>query len=73
LIRKQEDPNGVEYRHLKIIVKAAFNQRRKTLRNALRAAGLDITQVDESFLTRRAEQLTPEAFSILARSIPTSR
>ncbi len=73
LVRKLEDPNGVEYRHLKIIVKAAFNQRRKTLRNALRAAGLDITQVDESFLTRRAEQLTPEAFSTLARSIPTAR
>lgn len=73
LIRKPEGPSGVEYRHLKMIVKAAFNQRRKTLRNALRAAGLEITQVDEAFLSRRAEQLTPEEFSVMAQTIPVAR
>ena len=73
LTRKHKIPNPVEYRHLKKVVKAAFNQRRKTLRNALRSAGLDITHVDEKLLSCRAEQLTPEAFANLAQTIPNAQ
>ena len=72
LIKKTTQPEGVSYKHLKRVTKAAFNQRRKTLRNALRSGGLDITQVDEAFLSQRAEQLAPTEFATLANSIPSS-
>ena len=39
------------------VVKAGFNQRRKTLRNALRSAGLNVDAVPEEVLSKRAEQL----------------
>ena len=51
------------------VVKAGFNQRRKTLRNALRSAGLPIEAVDESFLGKRAEQLSVDEFIQLTKSI----
>ncbi len=49
------------------VVKAAFNQRRKTLRNALRPmlSGRDVTAI-EDLLAKRAEQLGVEAFIDLA-------
>jgi 16S rRNA (adenine1518-N6/adenine1519-N6)-dimethyltransferase len=72
LVKKPIGPEAVPYKHLKRVTKAAFNQRRKTLRNALRSGGLDITHVSEAFLTQRAEQLSPEDFSVLAASIPTA-
>lgn len=49
------------------VVKAAFNQRRKTLRNALHAFPLE--QVPTRFLPLRAEQLRVEDFAELTRSI----
>jgi 16S rRNA (adenine1518-N6/adenine1519-N6)-dimethyltransferase len=72
LVKKPIGPEAVPYKHLKRVTKAAFNQRRKTLRNALRSGGLDITHVSETFLTQRAEQLSPEDFSVLAASIPNA-
>jgi len=72
LIRKPLGPETIPFKHLKRVTKAAFNQRRKTLRNALRSGGLDITHVSETFLTQRAEQLSPEDFSVLAASIPAA-
>lgn len=51
------------------VVKAGFNQRRKTLRNALRSAALPIDVVPEVFLSKRAEQLSTEEFIILTKSI----
>ncbi|MBR6048699.1 MAG: 16S rRNA (adenine(1518)-N(6)/adenine(1519)-N(6))-dimethyltransferase RsmA [Bacteroidales bacterium] len=50
-------------------VKAGFNQRRKTLRNALRSAGLPIEKVDETVLGKRAEQLSVQEFIQLTKSI----
>ena len=50
-------------------VKAGFNQRRKTLRNALRSAGLPIETVDETVLGKRAEQLSVQEFIQLTKSI----
>jgi 16S rRNA (adenine1518-N6/adenine1519-N6)-dimethyltransferase len=51
---------------LKRVVKAAFNQRRKTLRNALRSAGFDVSDCDPRLMELRAEQLDPETFAGLA-------
>lgn len=51
------------------VVKAGFNQRRKTLRNALRSAALPIEAVDEGTLSQRAEQLSVDQFISLTQSI----
>lgn len=72
LTRLEEYNIGVDYTHLKRVVKAAFNQRRKTLRNALRSGGLDISSLDEGVLQLRAEQISPQAFAQLAQTIPQS-
>lgn len=51
------------------VVKAGFNQRRKTLRNALRSADLPIDAVDEAMLGKRAEQLSVDQFISLTKTI----
>ncbi len=53
------------------VVKAGFNQRRKTLRNALRSASLNIEAVSEQTLCKRAEQLSTEEFINLTKTIQT--
>lgn len=47
------------------VVKAAFGQRRKMIRNALRAAFGDFGGAEHSFFTRRAEQLSVSDFVAL--------
>ncbi len=51
------------------VVKAGFNQRRKTLRNALRSAELPIATVPDETLAKRAEQLSVEQFINLTKTI----
>ncbi|MBP3763914.1 MAG: 16S rRNA (adenine(1518)-N(6)/adenine(1519)-N(6))-dimethyltransferase RsmA [Bacteroidales bacterium] len=51
------------------VVKAGFNQRRKTLRNALRAASLPVDAVPEEVLAKRAEQLSTAEFISLTKTI----
>ncbi len=51
------------------VVKAGFNQRRKTLRNALRSAALPIDRVSEAVLGKRAEQLSTDEFVSLTKII----
>ena len=51
------------------VVKAGFNQRRKTLRNALRSAALPIEAVPEEILAKRAEQLSVDQFVNLTKTI----
>ena len=51
------------------VVKAGFNQRRKTLRNALRSAGLPVEAVPETTLAQRAEQLSTDEFINLTKTI----
>ncbi len=55
------------------LVKTAFNQRRKTLRNALKAllSGKDTGAVDD-LLSKRAEQLGTADFIVLAKFIESS-
>jgi 16S rRNA (adenine1518-N6/adenine1519-N6)-dimethyltransferase len=47
-----------------VLVKTAFNQRRKTLRNAVRSL-FDAAFLTEELFNRRAEQLTVEEFAAL--------
>ena len=72
LAQRSSWPDDVSYDHLKRVTKAAFNQRRKTLRNSLRAGGFAIDGLDETTLGLRPEQLSPEGFVDLARSLKTS-
>ena len=51
------------------VVKAGFNQRRKTLRNALRQLGLPLDTVPEATLAKRAEQLSTDEFITLTKTI----
>lgn len=52
------------------VVKTAFNQRRKTLRNALKPLNVDLSGTEsEKFLDKRAEQLSPQEFAILTTNI----
>ena len=66
--RTREGDPPVEPLWLRKVVKAAFNQRRKTLRNSLKAitAEQDI-KLPEPWCNQRAEELAPEEFVELAR------
>ena len=54
------------FSHFKRVVKGAFNQRRKTLRNSLSSAGFPKDIIPEEFAGKRAEQLSVQEFHILA-------
>ena len=51
----------------KQIVKAGFNQRRKTLRNALKSFSLENELVTTNLLQKRAEELSVEDFIIITK------
>lgn len=69
LLRNDVEEIGCSFKHLKRVVKAAFNQRRKTLKNALTSAGFPEEQIPEEFKGKRAEQLTVKEFHQLANSL----
>jgi len=61
-LKKTNNPYNVkEYRKLLILVKAAFSQRRKQLRNPLKAL-FPAIELSDPIFTRRAEQLSVEEF-----------
>ena len=51
------------------VVKAGFNQRRKTLRNALKQLGMPLEAVNEDILAKRAEQLSVTQFIEITKNI----
>lgn len=53
------------------VVKAGFNQRRKTLRNSLKAFEMEESDQVTELLTKRAEQLSVDDFVILTKAIKT--
>ncbi|NPA43189.1 MAG: ribosomal RNA small subunit methyltransferase A [Chlorobi bacterium] len=61
-LRRKDNPPQVDYRKLKHLVKSAFNQRRKTLRNSLKNANLPAEKIPGEFLDKRPEALSPEDF-----------
>jgi 16S rRNA (adenine1518-N6/adenine1519-N6)-dimethyltransferase len=60
-----------EYKFLKMVVKAAFSQRRKTLWNALKTlmASKPEIELTEEQKKKRAEELSVEEFEDLAKII----
>jgi 16S rRNA (adenine1518-N6/adenine1519-N6)-dimethyltransferase len=67
-VRKAEMPE-VNPKHLALVVKTAFNQRRKTLRNALKSLNFVETGPMEALAQQRAEQLDVQDFIALAQSM----
>lgn len=55
------------------IVKTGFNQRRKTMRNALKPLGLSLDSVPGDMLAKRAEQLTVADFVKITQSLQQSQ
>ncbi|EFK96876.1 Dimethyladenosine transferase [sediment metagenome] len=53
----------------KQVVKAGFNQRRKTLRNAIKAFKLKPEFIDHKYLTQRAEELSVQDFVALTNML----
>ncbi len=68
LTREERGADELDYNFFRYIVKTAFNQRRKTLKNALGKL-YDLSEVPEEYLDKRAEQLSLEQFWELARKI----
>ena len=67
LTRNARTEAGCDEALLRRIVKATFNQRRKTIRNSLRSIG--ITAAALPFLDARPEQLSVEDFITLTRAV----
>ncbi|MGV0967054.1 16S rRNA (adenine(1518)-N(6)/adenine(1519)-N(6))-dimethyltransferase RsmA [Empedobacter falsenii] len=65
--RYRTEIEGVEQKRFFQVVKAGFGQRRKTLRNALKALGIPEDLNDHEFLNMRAEQLSVEDFIELTK------
>jgi 16S rRNA (adenine1518-N6/adenine1519-N6)-dimethyltransferase len=69
LVRRTDPPSGLDKQLLFTVVKAAFNQRRKTLRNALSSVcNMQVPLLSE-WSVKRAEQLSPEDFVRLTKNI----
>ena len=71
LQRKTGPQVAVPFSVLKLLVKTAFNQRRKTLRNALKSITF-AGEVDPETLAKRAEQLSVAEFATLAQEVSVS-
>jgi 16S rRNA (adenine1518-N6/adenine1519-N6)-dimethyltransferase len=69
--RKSQDPIDLDEKFYKVVIKTGFNQRRKTLRNALKS--ILPKEGEVPFLDKRAEQLSPEDFQELTRAIIAAR
>lgn len=68
LVRNQRTDLGVNEEDFKRVVKVAFNQRRKTLRNSLKAIfGADYAGYADPIFSQRPEQLGVEEFIRLTR------
>lgn len=55
------------------VVKTAFNQRRKTLRNALKPLNCPLDAIDDAILAKRAEQLSVADFVGITRTLGEGR
>lgn len=66
--RKTEAPD-FEFKKMKLVVKTAFNQRRKTLRNALKGLNIEDFEGKEAMMSQRAEQLSVDDFIQLSHAL----
>lgn len=71
LTKYRDEIEDVEFDNLLQVVKTAFNQRRKTLRNALKSLISERNFIDNNhpFFDKRAEQLNPQDFILLTKMI----
>lgn len=69
LTKYRDEIEEVKFEDLILVVKTAFNQRRKTLRNALKSLISEKKIIDNNhlFFDKRAEQLNPEDFILLTK------
>jgi 16S rRNA (adenine1518-N6/adenine1519-N6)-dimethyltransferase len=68
LTRKTNFPK-IDYQYFKKLVKTAFNQRRKTLKNSLKSYNLSDNLKQDTIFAKRPEQLSPDEFVSLAIKI----
>lgn len=68
MVRKSVIPHDISYKNLSILVKTAFNQRRKMLRNALKNLHLDEGLI-QRYGAMRAEQLTLDDYCTIAKTM----
>jgi 16S rRNA (adenine1518-N6/adenine1519-N6)-dimethyltransferase len=66
---RRELPLTLKFKELKIVVKAAFNQRRKTLNNSLKGMKFEDQVLFESIKGLRPEQLSVSQFCVLAENL----
>lgn len=69
LKRKPQQELGCSYGMLRQVVKAAFNQRRKTLRNSLKTLQLSENLTKDVIFDKRPEQLSVSDFIALTKNI----
>lgn len=69
LVRKEKMDLDCDERLFFKVVKAAFNQRRKTIRNSLKAFDLTVNSKEDSIFDQRPEQLGVPDFIALTRMI----
>ena len=69
LVRKQNFTLPVDEKLFFNVVKTAFNQRRKTLRNSLKTFNLSESLREDSIFEKRPEQLSVEEFINLTSKI----
>lgn len=69
LISNRKTSLGCDEKLFKTVVKSAFNQRRKMLRNSLKTVTPLFDQLDAATLTKRPEQLSVEEFIQLTNDI----
>ena len=68
-VRYRDVIDGIDEDKLKLVVKTAFNQRRKTIRNSVKSLINERTDLNHPFFNLRPEQLSPEDFIILTKVI----
>lgn len=69
MVRNQTKQLACDEKLFKTVVKTAFNQRRKTLRNSLKSMVTDKSIFEKSIFSQRPEQLTTEEFILLTQWI----
>lgn len=67
--RKSEDLPLTDFTFFKKVVKGAFNQRRKMLRNSLQALGIPLEDINPEYLTKRPEQLSIRDFDNICQRL----
>ena len=72
LRRNEVNTLGCDEKSFVLVVKTAFNQRRKTLRNALKSIAFNESEQLTFLLTKRAEQLQIADFAFITNQIRTA-